>query len=248
MIIQYQLKMGCFGVSKSKAAYIAEPNFGKKAQLMMAAAQKKEKKTGCFGGRLKYLKKAVKSYDTYNRCMAVHLFRETDHRNVHQMISVCLNARAIVNYKKTIVVRIIRKKRSYKQKPLGCPAMLTPVQWSGWLQMCSSSGPVEYYLQMMGLMRYMTVLDQNIAVAAASKNAISITNNNTNTNTAPSISMTGPTTTINPTISANPIMTSNPSTNVNTVQPTNTRSNTSDKNIAQWPMFASAPPTRPEFA
>jgi len=92
MIIQYQLKMGCFGVSKSKAAYIAEPNFGKKAQLMMTAAQKKEKKTGCFGGRLKYLKKAVKSYDTYNRCMAVHLFRETDHRNVHQMISVCLNA------------------------------------------------------------------------------------------------------------------------------------------------------------
>ena len=246
--MQYQLKMGCFGVSKSKAAYIAEPNFGKKAQLMMAAAQKKEKKTGCFGGRLKYLKKAVKSYDTYNRCMAVHLFRETDHRNVHQMISVCLNARAIVNYKKTIVVRIIRKKRSYKQKPLGCPAMLTPVQWSGWLQMCSSSGPVEYYLQMMGLMRYMTVLDQNIAVAAASKNAISITNNNTNTNTAPSISMTGPTTTINPTISANPTMTSNPSTNVNTSQPINTHPKNVDTNTSSWPMFASAPPTRPEFA
>ena len=164
------------------------------------------------------------------------------------MISVCLNARAIVNYKKSIVVRIIRKERSYKQKPLGCPAMLTPVQWSGWLQMCSSSGPVEYYLQMMGLMRYMTVLDQNIAVAAASKNAISITNNNTNTNTAPSISMTGPTTTINPTISANPTMTSNPSTNVNTSQPINTHPKNVDNNTSAWPMFATAPPTRPEFA
>jgi hypothetical protein len=235
-------------VSKSKAAYIAEPNFGKKAQLMMMAAQKKEKKTGCWGGRTKYLKKAVKSYDTYIRCMAVHLFKETDHRDMQQMISVCSNARAIVNYKKSIVARIIRKERSYKQKPLCCPAMLTPVQWSGWLQMCSSAGPIEYYLQIMGLVRYVTVLEERLSVAAASKNAISITNNNTNTNTAPSISMTGPTTTINPTISTNPTLTSNPTTNVNTTHPTNTHTKHVDDNTSSWPMFATAPPTRPAFA
>lgn len=202
--------MGCFSINKTKAAYIAEPNYGKKAQLMLMNAQKKERKVGCCFGRVKFWKKAVKSYDTYLRCMAVHLFKETNHMDLQQMVAVCSNGRAITGYKRNLVMRIIQKKRTYKPKHVMCPGLITPAQWAMWIRMCNSSDPIEYHLQYMGLVPYMTALAQNIAVSAASKSAVSITNTNTNTNTGPSVNVTGPTTTINPTISTNPVMNSNP--------------------------------------
>ncbi|APC25655.1 Fibernectin binding protein [Only Syngen Nebraska virus 5] len=212
--------MGCFGNSKSKAMYIAEPNFGKKAQLMLTSAQKKERKTGCCGGaKTKHLKKSVKCYGTYNRCMAVHLFRETDHTNLQAMMSVCSNARTIVGHQKNIVARILMKSRKYKTPVIICPAMLSPVQWAAWVDMCSSSGPIEYYLRRMGLLRHMTVLDEHIAIANANKSAISITNNSTNTVAGPTTSIAGPNTNIagpntstavNPTITANPVNAAGP--------------------------------------
>ena len=196
--------MKCLGMSKSKAMYMAETNFGRKAQLMLERGQKTERKTTCFGGRIKYLKKSVKAYDTYNRCMAVHLFRETNRKNLQEMMTVCSNARSIVQHRKNIITRILMKSRKYKPAYVQSPGQLSPVQWSCWVDMCSSTGPIEYHLRRMGLLPHMTVLEEQIAIASAS--AVSITNNNTNT-------MTGPmnTNTISgPTMTANPVMNSNP--------------------------------------
>jgi hypothetical protein len=193
--------MGCSSVSQNKAAYLAETNIGRKAQMMLVMAQKKERKQGCFSN-VKYWKKAVKLYDTYNQCLAVHLFREMNGASLQAMIGVCSNARAVVGHKQALVARIIRKKRKYRPKYVMCPGAISPAQWNWWVRMCTSAGPIEYYLQNMGLLPYMTVLEERIAVATANKSAIAVTS--TNNITGPTVNVTGPTTNtnVNPVISA----------------------------------------------
>ena len=142
--------------------------------------------------------------------MAVHLFRETNRQNLQEMMTVCSNARAIVSHRKNIIARVLMKTRKYRPAFVQSPGQLSPVQWSCWVDMCSSTGPIEYHLRRMGLLPHMTVLEEQIAIASAS--AVSITNNNTNTMSGPmnTNTISGPTMTANPVVNANPVMNSNP--------------------------------------